>query len=55
MRRIFIIRHGNTFESNADARRIGARTDLALVESGHAQAERLGAWFAAQNLPIRRL
>ncbi|BAI97963.1 hypothetical protein Sj15T_23720 [Sphingobium sp. TA15] len=55
MRRIFIIRHGNTFESSADARRIGARTDLPLVESGHAQAERLGAWFAAQNLPIRRL
>ncbi|APL95328.1 histidine phosphatase family protein [Sphingobium indicum] len=55
MRRIFIIRHGNTFESSADARRIGARTDLPLVESGHAQAQRLAAWFAAQNLPIRRL
>lgn len=55
MRRIFIIRHGNTFESSAQARRIGARTDIPLVESGHAQADRLGAWFAAQNLPIRRL
>lgn len=55
MRRIFIIRHGNTFESSADARRIGAGTDIPLVESGCAQADRLGAWFAAQNLPIRRL
>ena len=55
MRRIFIIRHGNTFESSADARRIGARTDIPLVESGHAQAARLGAWFAAQAFPIRRL
>ncbi|WP_176597403.1 MULTISPECIES: histidine phosphatase family protein [Sphingobium] len=55
MRRIFIIRHGNTFESGAQARRIGAGTDIPLVESGQAQADRLGAWFAAQNLSIRRL
>ncbi|WP_313808661.1 histidine phosphatase family protein [Sphingobium sp.] len=55
MRRIFIIRHGNTFESSADACRIGAGTDIPLVESGRAQADRLGAWFAAQDLPIRRL
>ena len=50
MRRIFIIRHGNTFESSATACRIGARTDLPLVESGRAQADRLGQWFAAQDL-----
>lgn len=55
MRRIFIIRHGNTFESSAQARRIGAGTDVPLVESGHAQADRLGAWFAAQDMPIRCL
>ncbi|AEG50207.1 Phosphoglycerate mutase [Sphingobium chlorophenolicum L-1] len=55
MRRIFIIRHGNTFESSAAARRIGAATDIPLVASGHAQAERLAAWFAAQDFPIRRL
>ncbi|MBH1999200.1 MAG: histidine phosphatase family protein [Sphingomonadaceae bacterium] len=55
MRRIFIIRHGNTFASSADALRVGARTDIALVESGRAQADRLGAWFAAQAIPIRRL
>ena len=55
MRRIFIIRHGNTFESSATARRIGAGTDIPLVESGRAQADRLGHWFAAQGLPVRRL
>lgn len=54
-RRIFIIRHGNTFESSADARRIGAGSDIPLVESGRVQADRLGQWFAAQDLPIRRL
>lgn len=55
MRRIFIIRHGNTFASSADALRVGARTDIALVESGRAQADSLGAWFASQAIPIRRL
>lgn len=55
MRRIFIIRHGNTFASSADARRIGSRTDIPLVDSGRAQATRLGAWFADQKMPIARL
>lgn len=55
MRRIFIIRHGNTFSSSAEARRIGAGTDISLVESGRAQADRLGAWFAEQNMPVRCL
>ncbi|HEX7875425.1 MAG TPA: histidine phosphatase family protein [Sphingobium sp.] len=55
MRRIFIIRHGDTFESSAAARRIGAGTDIALVESGRAQADRLGQWFAAQDFAVRSL
>lgn len=55
MRRIFIIRHGNTFASSADARRIGSRTDIPLADSGGAQADRLGRWFADQALPIDRL
>jgi broad specificity phosphatase PhoE len=55
MRRLFIIRHGNTFTSSAQACRIGSRTDLPLVDSGHAQAQRLGAWFAAQDFAITRL
>jgi len=55
MRHLFIIRHGNTFASSAQACRIGSRTDIPLVESGHAQAERLGTWFSQQALPIHRL
>ena len=55
MRRLFIIRHGNTFASSADACRIGSRTDIPLVESGHAQAQCLGTWFAQQALPIHHL
>ncbi|KKW93996.1 histidine phosphatase family protein [Sphingobium chungbukense] len=55
MRRVFIIRHGNTFESSAEACRIGAGTDIPLVESGRVQADRLGQHFAARALPIRRL
>ncbi|MDI1294512.1 MAG: histidine phosphatase family protein [bacterium] len=55
MRRVFIIRHGNTFTSSADACRIGARTDIPLVASGQAQADRLGAWFADQGIAVRCL
>ncbi|MEA3388853.1 histidine phosphatase family protein [Sphingobium sp. CCH11-B1] len=55
MRRLFIIRHGNTFASSAEARRVGARTDIPLVESGRMQAEQLGQWFAREKLAVRRI
>lgn len=55
MRRLFIIRHGNTFASSAQARRVGARTDIPLVESGRVQAEQLGQWFALEKLSVRRI
>ncbi|RZM31807.1 MAG: hypothetical protein EOP67_31055, partial [Sphingomonas sp.] len=59
---VFIVRHGNTFAPGEPARRIGAATDLALVESGIAQADALGLAFAhagtgfdrALAAPIRR-
>lgn len=41
-KRIIIIRHGNTFESTETPTRVGARTDLPLVEKGRAQAAALG-------------
>lgn len=44
--RIFICRHGNTFDAGDVVTRVGARTDLRLSESGRAQAEALGAHFA---------
>lgn len=46
--KLIIARHGNTFGPGEVARRIGARTDLPLVESGHAQAQKLGL-FLKQN------
>jgi broad specificity phosphatase PhoE len=53
--RLIIVRHGNTFNHGEAPRRIGARTDLPLVESGRAQAARLASWFAAQGLRFNRV
>jgi len=39
---VTIVRHGNTFTAGQPPRRIGARTDLPLVESGRVQARALG-------------
>lgn len=44
--RFVIVRHGNTFAPGEPPRRIGAATDLPLVESGRAQAEALRIHFA---------
>ncbi|KQO04811.1 phosphoglycerate mutase [Sphingomonas sp. Leaf242] len=49
MRTFVIVRHGNTFADHEAPRRIGARTDLPLVASGHEQAHRLGGYFAEQG------
>ncbi|RMB25768.1 putative phosphoglycerate mutase [Sphingomonas sp. PP-F2F-G114-C0414] len=48
-RTFVIVRHGNTFADHEAPRRIGARTDLPLVASGHEQARRLGGYFAEQG------
>ena len=40
--RIVIARHGNTFAAGQIPTRVGARTDLPLVDSGRVQALRLG-------------
>lgn len=44
--RAFIVRHGDTFAPGDAVRRIGARTDLPLAESGRDQARALAAHFA---------
>lgn len=49
IRTFVIVRHGNTFADHEAPRRIGARTDLPLVASGHEQARRLGGYFAEQG------
>jgi probable phosphoglycerate mutase len=47
---LIIARHGNTFGPNDTPTRVGARTDLPLVESGRKQAQQLGAWFKQNNI-----
>ena len=49
MTRLYVVRHGNTFERGEAPRRIGARTDLPLTAAGRAQAEALG-----RHLRVRR-
>lgn len=45
MTTLIIARHGNTFESFEKPTRVGARTDLPLVESGKEQARKIGEWL----------
>lgn len=50
MTKLIIARHGNTFGPNDTPTRVGARTDLPLVESGQEQAKKLGAYLKENNL-----
>lgn len=54
MRRLFIVRHGNTFGPGEAPRRVGVRTDIPLVPSGETQAAALGAWFAREGIGFDR-
>lgn len=45
-----IVRHGNTFAAGDPPRRIGARTDIGLTETGQEQAQALGKFFAERGL-----
>lgn len=47
---LIIARHGNTFTPEQTPTRVGARTDLPLVESGEGQALKLGHHFKAEKL-----
>ncbi len=47
---LIIARHGNTFTADETPRRVGLKTDLPLVESGRAQAVKIGEYLAAHNL-----
>lgn len=46
MARLFVVRHGNTFDAGEVVTRVGGRTDLPLSTSGAAQAARLAEHFA---------
>jgi broad specificity phosphatase PhoE len=47
MARLFVVRHGNTFDTGDVVTRVGGRTDLPLSNSGTAQAAKLAAHFAS--------
>lgn len=47
---LIIARHGNTFREGETPTRVGARTDLPLVEKGEEQARRLGEALRAKSL-----
>ncbi|MDH5368844.1 MAG: histidine phosphatase family protein [Gammaproteobacteria bacterium] len=47
---IYLVRHGNTFKKDEVPRRVGSRTNIPLVESGFAQADALGIYFANNKI-----
>jgi 2,3-bisphosphoglycerate-dependent phosphoglycerate mutase len=47
---LLIIRHGNTFNPDEVARRVGCRTDIPLVQSGIDQARALGDYMKRENM-----
>ncbi len=49
---LYIARHGNTFDAGDTPTRIGRRTDLPLSQSGRAQADVLGKYFAERNIGL---
>jgi probable phosphoglycerate mutase len=50
MRRLLLVRHGNTFEDGAVPTRVGARSDLPLTQRGVAQALTFAAAARAAGL-----
>jgi len=52
MGRVYIVRHGNTFDKGDTILRVGGKTDLSLSQSGQRQAEVLSKAF--QNIEFSR-
>lgn len=51
--RLYIVRHGNTFDPGDVVTRVGGRTDMALSSSGRAQALALARSFRASGIAFR--
>lgn len=47
---LVIARHGNTFGPDDTPTRVGAKTDLPLVEKGQEQAKNIGRWLKENNI-----
>lgn len=52
--RVFIVRHGNTFDKGDLVTRVGGRTDLPLSVSGRTQAQALARHFASTTFTTAR-
>lgn len=52
--RLFIVRHGNTFDKGDVVTRVGGRTDLPLSTSGRTQVEALARHFSASPFASAR-
>ena len=50
MTKLLIIRHGNTFGPDDTPRRVGCRTDIPLVDSGHVQGQSLQTFLKGEDL-----
>ncbi|MDF1678513.1 MAG: histidine phosphatase family protein [Legionellaceae bacterium] len=50
MTRLIIARHGNTFGPTDTPTRVGAHTDIPLVQSGVDQAKAIGQYFEAKHI-----
>ena len=50
MTTLIIARHGNTFGPDDTPTRVGARTNIPLVEKGRAQAKAIGKYLRAQEM-----
>ncbi len=51
--RLFIARHGNTFESGDTPVMVGLKSDLPLTQKGHCQAQALADFFCEQNIQFK--
>lgn len=52
MRRVLLVRHGNTFETGAPVVRVGARSDLPLTSKGIEQAHMFGRAVREAELAV---
>ena len=55
MTTLIIARHGNTFGPDETPLRVGARSDIPLVESGKQQAQKMGEWLKQHALIPRTI
>ncbi len=53
--RLFLVRHGNTFEKNQDPVMIGSQTDLNLTARGLEQADSVAKYFLQSDVKIDAL